>query len=220
MKTGENTSKKGLTQAAYGIIREAIMSGGFEPGQKLSTRKIAVSIDIGITPVREALVRLVAERALEANLQRSPRIPLLTRARARELIELRSLLEGRAAEYAAAEASAEEIAALQRISLEIMAAREQNDRARDIRKIYEFHFTLYRCARRTELIGLIETLWLRTGPYLNLLFPDYTRTQFGEGRGRIIAALRARDGASARREIEDDISGALTFIIDHVLTED
>jgi len=209
--------KAGLTQAAYRMLREAIMSGAFQPGQKLSTRKIAISTGIGLTPVREALVRLVAERALDASHQRSARIPLLTRARVMELMQLRTMLEGHAAEQAAGLATPAEIEQLRRISLEIMAARQQSDRALDVRKIYEFHFALYRCARMPDLILLVESLWLRTGPYLNLLFPDYTRDKFGEGRGRIIHALESRDGALARLEIEADIRGALTYIGEHIL---
>lgn len=208
-----------MTQEAYLLLRQSIMSGAFEPGQKLSTRKIAASIGIGVTPVREALVRLTAERALDATLQRSARIPELTRARALELMELRMLLEGRAACYAAAQATPDEIEALQRISLEIMSARQMQERALDIRKIYEFHFTLYRCARRPELLGLIESLWLRTGPYLNLLFPDYTQNKIGDGRGRMIAGLRSRDGELVRKEVEDDIRGALTYVVENVLTD-
>jgi DNA-binding GntR family transcriptional regulator len=210
----------GLTHAAYKIIREAIMSGSFEPGQKLSTRKIAMSTGIGLTPVREALLRLVAERALEATHQRSARIPILTKARVHELMQLRMMLEGYAAEHAAQHATSTEIEHIQGISLQIMAARQLQDRALDIRKIYEFHFALYRCARMPDLMLLIESLWLRTGPYLNLLFPDYTKTKFGEGRGRIIVALRNRDSASARLEVEDDIRGALTFIAENFASAD
>lgn len=211
-----NNPKAGLNQIAYRAIREAIMSGGFKPGQKLPMRKIAMSTGIGLTPVREALVRLVAERALEATHQRSAHIPVLTKARIRELMQLRMMLEGYAAEHAAAKATAEEVDQLRALSLEIMAARQQGDRALDIRKIFEFHFALYRCAAMPDLMLLIESLWLRTGPYLHVLFPQYTRTQFGEGRGRIIAALQARDGATARAEIEADIRGALTFIADRL----
>jgi len=207
--------KAGLNQVAYRAIREAIMSGGFKPGQKLPMRKIAMSTGIGLTPVREALVRLVAERALEATHQRSAHIAVLTKARVHELMQLRMMLEGYAAEHAA-RATPDEIEHLRALSLEIMAARQQGDRALDIRKIYEFHFALYRCAGMPDLMLLIESLWLRTGPYLHMLFPNYTRTQFGEGRGRIIAALQAGDGATARAEIEADIRGALTFIAERL----
>jgi DNA-binding GntR family transcriptional regulator len=215
--TTENTTAKrsSLNQLAYQLIRESIMSGSFQPGQKLSTRKIAMSVGIGLTPVREALVRLVAERALEATHQRSARISVLTKARVHQIMQLRCMLEGHAAEQAAQHATPEEIEQLRRISLEIMTARHRNDRRLDIRKIYEFHFALYRCARLPDLIPLIESLWLRTGPYLNLLFPDYTRDKFGEGRGRMISGLQERDGVVVRQEVEKDIRGALTFIAEH-----
>jgi DNA-binding GntR family transcriptional regulator len=215
-----HSPKGGLNEAAYRILREAIMSGSFQPGQKLSARKIAMSIGIGLTPVREALVRLVAERALSATHQRSPRIPFLTKGRINEIMTLRVMLEGYAAAHSARNATSQEIERLQNISVEIMAARQRQDRAADVRKIYEFHFELYRCARMPDLMLLIESLWLRTGPYLNLLFPDYTKTQFGTGRGRIILALQKRDGVVARHEIEADIKGALTYIAENFAADE
>jgi len=202
----------GLHQKAYQMLRRAVMSGRFRPGEKLSMRQIAKATNIGLTPVREALVRLIGEGALETTYQRSARIPVMSKARILEIMQLRMMLEGHAAERAAAQITAEEIEQLQIISLEILAARQRQDVSLDILKIYEFHFALYRAARSRDLLMLIESLWLRTGPYLNLLFPDYTKHRYGEGRGRIIAALSKRDGKSARKEVEIDIRDALTYV--------
>src|SRR5262249_577830 len=69
----------------------------------------------------------------------------------------------------------EEVADLRTLSLEIMAARTRGGHATDMRKIREFHFGLYRAARMPVLLRTVETLWLQTGPYMNLLFPDYVR---------------------------------------------
>ena len=80
-------------------------------------------------------------------------------------------------------------------------------------KIREFHFTLCAIAGQPTLLRVMEGLWLQTGPYLNLLYPDYIASSRSPARRlRITKALQARDGASARREIEADIGEALSYV--------
>jgi hypothetical protein len=48
---------------------------------------------------------------------------------------------------------------------------------------------------------------------MNLLYPDFIASPRGpERRLRIIKALQAHDGAAARREMQGDISDALTYV--------
>jgi len=61
---------------------------------------------------------------------------------------------------------------------------------------------------------VIEGLWLQTGPYMNLLYPDYIGSPRGRRPARIIRALHAHDAATARREVENDIRRALSYVAD------
>ena len=201
-----------LREQAYASLREALTVGKFMPGQKLTIRSIAGALGVSLTPVREALRRLVAEGAFEMRPNRSVRVPVMTRAKVLELRDIRLALEGLAAERAAERITSARLDALRQIALELAAARDRGDIETDRAKIREFHFTLYAAAEMPSLVHIIATIWLQTGPYMNLLFPDYVRTRRGEGRARIIRALQARDGASARREMEIDIGEALTYV--------
>ena len=203
-----------LRTQVYDSLRAALTTGRFVPGQKLTFRFIAGSLDVSLTPVREAIRRLVAEGAFEMQPNRSVRIPLMTRARVLELRDIRIAVEGLAAEKAAARATPRGIAALRRVAAEIMAARGKDD-ATDRRKVREFHFTLYAMAGQPALLRVIEGLWLQTGPYMNLLYPDYIASPRGPAtRAGILKALQAVDGKAARREIEDDVRRALTYVAD------
>jgi DNA-binding GntR family transcriptional regulator len=145
---------------------------------------------------------------------RSVRVPLMTRAKILELRDIRMALEGLAAKQVAVRISKEKIAELRQIALEIVAARERADTTTDRAKIREFHFALYRAADQPTLLNLIEGLWLRTGPYMNLLFPEYMRGRRGQGRARLIRALQSRDALAACSEIENDIREALSYVAD------
>jgi DNA-binding GntR family transcriptional regulator len=91
--------------------------------------------------------------------------------------------------------------------------RSRGDTSADRQKIREFHFALYAIAEQPTLLQVIEGLWLRTGPYLNLLYPDFIASPRGpERRLRIIKALQAHDAPTARREMEADIGDALSYV--------
>jgi len=187
------------------------MTGRFIPGQKMTIRSLAATMGTSLTPVREALRRLISEGVLEGQSNRSVRVPVMTRTRLIELRELRVALESLAAAHAAETITPDEVADLRVLSLEIMAARTRGDHVTDMRKIREFHFGVYRAARMPVLLRTVETLWLQTGPYMNLLFPDYVRLR-PDWRARLCAALERHDGETARQELATDVGEALNFI--------
>jgi len=206
----EDTS---LRSQVYDWLREALTTGRFTPGQKLSFRFIAGTLGVSLTPVREAIRRLVAEGAFEMRSNRSVRVPLMTRDRILELRDIRLAVEGLATEKAAAIATREQAARLRRIANDLLAARSRGDTATDRAKIREFHFALYAIAGQPTLLRVIEGLWLQTGPYMNLLYPEFIASPRGpERRLRIIKAVQAHDTIAARRDIEGDIGDALSYV--------
>lgn len=210
-----NPADTSLRKQVYDSLREGLTAGKFVPGQKLTFRFVANALGVSLTPVREALRRLVAEGAFEMRPNRSVRVPLMTRAKIVELRDIRMAVEGLAAEKAALLARRDQIAQLRRIALEIIAARSRGDSGTDRMKVREFHFALYAIAEQPTLLRVIEGLWLQTGPYMNLLYPEYVSSPRGpEGRVRMIRALQSHDSAAARRELENDIRHALSYVAD------
>jgi DNA-binding GntR family transcriptional regulator len=206
----DDTSMRGQV---YDSLHDALTAGRFTPGQKLSFRFIAGTLGVSLTPVREAIRRLVAEGAFEMRPNRSVRVPLMTRDKILELRDIRMVVEGLAAAKAASVATREQVAQLRRIANELLVARGRGDTAADRAKIREFHFSLYAIAGQPTLLRVIEGLWLQTGPYMNLLYPDFIASPRGpERRLRILKALQIHDALTARREIEADIRDALSYV--------
>lgn len=202
-----------LRNQVYDSLREALTAGRFSPGQKVTFRFVAGALGVSLTPVREALRRFVAEGAFEMRPNRSVRVPLMTRDRILELRDIRMAVEGLASAKAAAVAGKKQVARLRRIAGEIAAARERGDSITDRQKIREFHFAVYAIPDQPVLLRVIENLWLQTGPYMNLLFPEFVASPRGaETRLKLIRALQARDPVAARREIENDIDRALSYV--------
>ena len=88
-----------LTTQVLREIRSAVVFGPYlAPGARLTFRDVAQRLNASVTPVREALLQLVAERVLSVGPGRTITVPILTRAQFLELRVVRIVLEGLAAE--------------------------------------------------------------------------------------------------------------------------
>ncbi|MEU3983247.1 GntR family transcriptional regulator [Streptomyces sp. NPDC026672] len=95
-----------LGDQAYTAIREAIVSGVLQRGEKVTERGLAESLDISATPVREALRRLEQDRLVERIGPRSVRIAKFDEDELREFTMIEDVLRALAARLAAEKATA------------------------------------------------------------------------------------------------------------------
>ncbi|RWC43248.1 GntR family transcriptional regulator [Mesorhizobium sp.] len=200
-----------VQDGVYQQLRHALMVGSFDPAQVLTIASLAEAFGTSNMPVREALRRLAAENALEISQNGSACVPIVTRARLDDLCRARVAVEGLAAELGAPRLTASDIATLQQITADQQAIGRNGSIYELIAKNQQFHFTIYRASGSDVLFQLIETLWLRFGPYMRLLsnhVAPLMRAGTMEPSGRhtaIIAALKVRDFPRAREEVIADI---------------
>jgi DNA-binding GntR family transcriptional regulator len=203
----------------YRGLRDYLMAGQLQPGQKLTLRELAGALDVSPMPVREAVRRLSTEGALEMLPNRRIRVPVMTKGRFRELLRIRLALEGLAVEEAAQRIRTEDIDRME--ALNEAFAREMGKRQADGVRLFrinkDLHFILYEAAGMPVLLGTIEGLWLRIGPMLHLSLRMRTNS-----RGRnpspdwhkgLIRGLRRRDAAAARRALAGDLTSAADQIL-------
>lgn len=206
---------KAMRGEVYTGIRTALVQGRFAPGEKLVLRQLAAQFGVSLTPVREALHRLIAEGVLTQEHSRSVRVPVLSSERVLELRDIRVLLESLAVERGAERATATEVNRLERVTKELDAARKVGNVALDTQKVAEFAFTLYGMCKMPVLLRQIEMLWLQTGPYIRLLHPHYiAHIQQIRPRWRyeMCDALRKHDVARARALIYADVYESLSYL--------
>lgn len=200
-----------LHDRVYAELRRAIMAGVYRPGESLSMATLASSIGTSLMPVREALRRLAAERAVQILPKRGVVIPLVGRSKYVEIGRVRILLEGMATEMAAPLIAEEDIDELEVLCAHMNECAEDREQWQDyVMSNYEFHFTVYRGGQPEVLLPIIESLWLQSGPLRNL----YGEAGIGKRRGQheeVIAALRARDPQRARHAMEQDIQTGVDF---------
>lgn len=200
--------KQSLSFQAYQRLKDDLMAGRYEPGRKLKLRELADRLGVSVTPVREALARLVSDQALLRVDHRSVRVPVMDRDRFHEVRALRLELEGRSAEQAACSATDADIDALEAIHARVVEARRRDSHADILLANQQFHLHLCESARMPVLLRLVEILWLQCGPLMN----GMTRWPLIKPKQHphlaIVAALRARDGPAAREALQQDIAMA------------
>jgi DNA-binding GntR family transcriptional regulator len=207
-----------LGRQVQGQLRELIVAGVLSPGEKVSLRTVAGKLGVSMQPVREAVSSLVADRALEVLPNRAVRIPILSRAQFRELTAIRLSIEGFAAERAAQFRTRADIAAMRRhdAAFRREGASARPDLPAAVAANKDFHFAVYRAAALPELLPIIEGLWLRIGPVLNVdLRSNISKARVGKSaghHGKLLAAIAKGDGRAARRALAADISGAAKHI--------
>lgn len=204
-----------LYDRAYIELRDALLGGRFEPGQKITLRALASALGISLTPVRDAVNRLVAERVVEQGPNGSAIVPYMTTEAFKDIVEVRCLLEGTAASDAARNASEEDADRIADLLLKLTALLEKRKFHEYLLAHREFHFEIYRASRRHILLETIERLWLRSGPSLNFVVPDYVLRKKGADFHRAaVNAIRARKPTAARDAIISDIRSAGAFVLD------
>ncbi|PBB27707.1 MULTISPECIES: GntR family transcriptional regulator [unclassified Mesorhizobium] len=208
-----------LNDRAYGALKQELISGGFSPGQTLVIRKLAETFGISTTPIREALQRLVAERLLEMQNNRSVIVPLLSAPAFEELTHIRIAVEGLAGEMAATRMSDSGLVEIQATLAGMQRAIEAGDASAYLALNEAFHFAIYQHAGAPILLNMIRDLWGRVGPYLKLLMQaERYIPQSNDAHLRIVAALEQRDGPAVRVSLEQDIALAAAVLSENLRT--
>lgn len=207
--------KESLSDAAYHAIRNALMEGHLRPGETLSLRPMSARFGISVTPMREALLRLVSTNALVMDDRGTAMVPDLTRSEMQDICEIRAELEGRAIVATIARITNAEIDDLVQINDRIIAHVQAKVPAESLKANTRFHLALAGLSGKPVLVDMIESLWIRSGP---LLWHSYDREAprwTPDKHLRILDALRNRDADAARRalsgEILDGMTGYLKF---------
>lgn len=208
-----------LSAKVYQDLRELIISGQLQPGARLTLAGMANALGTSAMPVREAINKLAADDALEILPNKSVRVPVMTRTRFRELVTIRLAVEGLAIETAAGLISAEQIAHLAELEhafrTELELAMPDVNRIIQVNK--QFHFGAYEAAGMPTLNNLIEGLWLRIGPVLNLDLRNGSSRLANppsvQAHRAMLDALRAHDGPAAKKALAMDIQCAADVIL-------
>tara|TARA_R110000737_G_scaffold250397_3_gene260130 strand:+ start:143 stop:829 length:687 start_codon:yes stop_codon:yes gene_type:complete len=208
-----------LHEVVYEKLRNALMSGQIAPGRKLTSRKLAKELGTSDMPVRSALVRLQALRALVQLDNGSMGLPPMTRARFADLMSTRLVCEPTATRLAVQGLGAAELLTLRQSAEALTAAAEDQDIDAYLRINRDFKFSIYAACGSPSLLFLIETLWLQVGPFLRQFSGQFGNDLRGildlDYHDEIVSRLEAGDAEAAAALLARDIREGFDFLMEH-----
>jgi DNA-binding GntR family transcriptional regulator len=197
----------------YQRLRQWITVGRFLPGERLKIRQVAQALGVGLMPVRAALQRLAAEGALVNVPNAGVTVPQLAPPEFDDVLDMRLLLEGTAAERGCLRLNGADLQAMKALGARMAQALQQADAKAYLDANEDFHLRLYRAAGSPTLLGLIETVWLKVGPLSNRLFDHADALPvLNDAHDDVLVAIVKRDSAAVRRGIERDLFVAGQFL--------
>jgi DNA-binding GntR family transcriptional regulator len=193
---------------AYLEMRNQILLGTLEPGSKVDYVRLAGSLGVSVTPLREALRRLEADHLVIRNAHRDVVIAPLTEQEAAELVAVRQELDLLAARLAAAQMTREEIASARKL----LTSQDERDALRYLRAAglpvaadgmpnvnRAFHRMVYCGSHNQVLIQCRDALSTRTERYVIVArrIVAVPREAVKSLHERLLAALEAHDAQAA-----------------------
>lgn len=180
------------------VLREAILTGVFAPGEHLRQDELAERIGVSRIPVRSALMQLASEGLVHFQPHRGAVVRTLSTAQLHEVYDLRQLLEVYALRRSIASMTDDR-------ARRLVAAAEVLDHAHDgsdfVDKRVRFYSELYDGTNNPLLLQLVEQLRSSIGPYLRGL-------RVGAPAGsHLLLAQAAADG---------DVDKATTMLVEHL----
>lgn len=185
------TSTRSATDTIAEALRQRILSGELQAHARLRQDALAGEFGVSHIPVREALRHLAAEGLVTIRPHQGAIVSILSPEEARELLEIRSVLELQALRWALPETD-EALIAKAEETLDM--AEGCDDVSQWMEANWRFHSMLYERAGRPRLMAMIQGLDQQIDRFIRVLVTSsgYRRSAEEEHRA-ILAAYRVRN---------------------------
>lgn len=184
-------------------IRDAILKGTLKAGERVSEPDLAERYGISRTPIREAFRQLESEGYLTVVPRKGAVVTSLSERDVAEFYEIKSILEGYAANLAAQKLTDKEIERLITINKRLADLAAAGDVKTFFRVHDEFHELFLRASGNHKLLELIQQLLKKFNRLriASLSLPGRMEVSVQEHE-KIIEAFRNRDGAAANNLVQ------------------
>lgn len=209
----EKAQRISLTMQVEISLKGALITGSLKPGARLITKEIADKLGTSITPVREALLRLVSSGALQATPAQAFLVPEMTLERYNEITAIRKQLEPMAVAAACQHLTQSKLEILRTLSDDFHEAMRNGNVQKALHANRVFRFTLYQYAEMPTLSALIEQLWIRIGPCINYLHQELNDIKASSYHyEELLSALERGDVEGSQKAIEKLIDEANSLL--------
>ncbi|WP_372339354.1 GntR family transcriptional regulator [Bartonella apihabitans] len=187
-----------LRELALEKMRQAILELHFKPGERLVERKLCDELGVSRTVVREVLRHLEADGLVQTLPNKGPIVAITTADEARQIYEIRAILEATAARACALENNKANSKKLQQIMDHIRLAYSEKNYDHVLSNTNAFYDTLFRASHREIALGIVNSLKIRINHLRSLTIKSPQRDIEGPKQmQKIVDAISAGNGEEA-----------------------
>lgn len=206
-----------LRDVVFNTLRNAILTGELEPGERLMEIKLADKLGVSRTPIREAIRKLELEGLVVMNPRKSAEVAKITEEDLVDVLEVRRVLESLAMELSCDKITAEEICQLKE-NLELFkSAIKKNDLTEIAITDVAFHDIIYKSTGNQRLIQILNNLREQMYRYrLEYIKDREKRYHLIEEHIQLIDALYSKDKEKACSVILKHIDKQERTVIENI----
>jgi len=210
--------RRSIAERAYQRLRLAIVECRLPPGKRLTEASIAQKLQVGETPAREALRRLVLEGLVRVAPRHGYAVAPITLRDVHELFELRLLIEPATIAMAAVNSPAASLARLRVLSGVGYADGSQDSARKFLRANTELHAHIAHLSGNHRIARLLNQLLLESERLINfgMLSHPQSESTVGEHQ-RLLEALANRDATLAREIMEQHIISTRQMVVESLI---
>jgi DNA-binding GntR family transcriptional regulator len=201
------TSVRSQGERAYLLIRDRIITLKLAPGSVIEEARLRSELELGRTPIREALQRLAHENLVSFVPHRGTFVTDINLTDLRRLTEIRVVIEPYATRLATERAGEADRRAMAELANELDEVGEEDVQAliqldqRIHRRVYEGTHNPFLQAMLEEILNLSLRIW-----FLGLQRGVALKVAVGEHR-RLLAGIRSGNSAMAEQAMHEHIVG-------------
>ncbi len=205
-QNGAGRQKPRKADEAYRMMKNLILTSELAPGEMLDERYLMEVLEIGRTPLREAIQRLAHEGLVAIAPRKGSWVTDLSISDLQDLIAARELVEPAVAASAAVRATQDDIAHLEELIGATTSAYKTGDLLASIQSDRRFHRTMAQIGGNNYLARVVDDINTATLRYWHISFKhagDLTQTY--DHHLRIVDELKRQDAEGARQALLDHI---------------
>ena len=207
-----------LRDIVFKTLREAIITGALQPGERLMEIKLSNELGVSRTPVREAIRKLELEGLVIMTARKGAEVAPINEKDLREVLEIRKSLESLAGQLACRNIGKDEIRKLKDINAQISKAIKAGDVEAIAASDVEFHETIYATTGNARLITMLHQLKEHIYRYRYEYIKDMkNKDSITEEHAKIIAGLTEKNSKQLRKEIEHHIEVQEKYILNTLI---
>lgn len=195
-----------LRDVVFNTLRQAILKGELEPGERLMEIQLAERLGVSRTPIREAIRKLELEGLVLMIPRKGAEVAKISEKSLRDVLEVRRSLEELAIELACTRMTGEDIKELEQAQETFRAAVKQGDAMTIAESDEHFHDIIYNGTGNTRLVQILNNLREQMYRYrLEYIKDEDKRQILLVEHDQIFKALRDHHVAAAKAAAREHI---------------